>query len=243
MPLIDDDALILDSFPFRERHLILTALTRSHGTVRGVLRGARAGKVPLTSASQVLSLVRLSAKLSTRTDLATFRQITLLRSSFPLAATLERAAAAAVVAELLVTFCPLAEPSELQFRLGVAALDGLLEGVEPETVVAYAQAWTLELAGVLPPLDRCSSCGSALTAAPRVRTDDVHPLCPACAPPGAAQLDADSLGWLLRARRLPVKEVAGPVPRQVAQWLDRVEQREAERPVRALDFFRQHGKG
>lgn len=243
MTLVDDDALILDAFPFRERHLILTALTRSHGTVRGVLRGARSGRAPLASATQVLSLVRLTAALSSRAELATFRQVALLRSSFPLAATVEGAAAAAVVAELLATFCPPAEPATLQFRLGVAVLDGLLEGVEPETVIAYAQFWTLELGGVLPPLDRCASCGATLTAPPRVRTDDVQPLCPACAPPGTAQLDSESLGWLRRLRRLPVSEMIGPVPAPVAQWLDRVEQREAERPVRALDFFRRHGRG
>jgi recombinational DNA repair protein (RecF pathway) len=207
-----------------------------------VLRGARSGRAPLTSATQVLSLVRLSAAQSGRAELATFRQLALVRSSFPLATSVAGAAAAAVVAELLATFCPPAEPSTLQFRLGVAVLDGLLAGVAPETAVAYAQAWTLELGGVLPPLDRCSSCGAPLTAARRVRPDDVQPLCAACAPPGSVQLDPASLAWLERARRLPITEMTGPVPSPVGQWLDRVEQREAERPVQALAFFRRHAR-
>jgi len=181
--------------------------------------------------------------VSVRADLATFRQVALLRSSFPLASSVERAAAAAVVSELLATFCPPAEPAELQFRLGVAGLDGLLEGVEPETAIAYAQAWVLELGGVLPPLDRCSACGSPLTAAPRIRGDDDHALCTACAPPGAPELDTTSVGWLQRVRRTPVREMSGPVPDPVTRWLDRVERRESERPVRALDFFRRYGRG
>jgi hypothetical protein len=56
-------------------------------------------------------------------------------------------------------------------------------------------------------------------------------------------LDAAALEWMLQARRLPVKELSQPVPSQVARWLDQVERREAERPVRALDFFRRHGQG
>jgi DNA repair protein RecO (recombination protein O) len=243
VPLIDDDALILDSHPFRERHLIISALTRRHGTLRGVLRGARGGKTPKASATQVLSLVHMSAALSSRAELASIRQVSLLRSSFPLAASLDRAAAAAVVAELLATFCPPGEPAELHFRLGAAVLEGLLEGIEPDTAIAYAQVWTLHLGGVLPPLDRCASCGSTLAGEPRLRAEDGHALCPACAPPGTPELDAAALGWLVRVRRLPVTQVPDPVPVQVKAWLDRIERREAERPVRALDFFRRHGAG
>jgi DNA repair protein RecO len=243
VPLVDDDALVLDTHPFRDRHLIVAMLTHAHGTLRGVLRGARSGRVPQTAATQVLSLVRVSAFLSPHAELATFRQVSLLRSSFPLAASVERAAAAAVVAELLAAFCPPEEPAERFFRLGAALLEALLSGVDPQSAVAYVQFWVLGLGGVLPPLDRCAACGALLTAAPRLRPLDGQPLCAACATSDASDLGSEGLEWLISARRQPLLELDRGVPAVVARWLDGLVAREAERPLRALDFLRRHGQG
>jgi DNA repair protein RecO (recombination protein O) len=150
MALIDDEALVLDSQPYRDRHLLLTLLTRTGGVIRGVSRNARGGKTPQAAAAQILSLVHVIGYVGRGADLATFRRIDLLTSSYSLAVDLERTAAAAVVAELLYTFCPLEEPAPRRFRLGVSMLDGLLEGKDPDTAVAYAQFWSLALGGVLP---------------------------------------------------------------------------------------------
>lgn len=150
--LIQDDALVIDSFPYRDRDLILSLLTPSVGVVRGVLRGARGGKHPTAGATQILSLVHIVAFHGRHAEMATVRQVDLRTSSFPLASDLERAAAAAVTAELLTTFCPHGEPAPRRFRLGVAALKALLDGVDPGTVVAYVQIWSLMLGGLMPPL-------------------------------------------------------------------------------------------
>ncbi len=152
MALIDDDALVLDSLPYRDRDLILSLLTPSVGVVRGVLRGARGGKSPTAGATQILSLVHLIAFHARHAEMATIRQVDLKTSSYPVSSGLERSAAAAVVSELLITFCPLGEPAPRRFRLGVAALDALLTDVPPSIVVAYVQFWSLALGGVLPPI-------------------------------------------------------------------------------------------
>jgi DNA repair protein RecO (recombination protein O) len=243
VPVLDDDALVLDSHPFRDRDLVLSVLTHGHGVVRGVMRGARGGRAPQTSATQVLSQVRLSAFLAPRADLASIRHLDLVRSSYPLAASVERATAAAVVAELLITFCPPAEPAERFYRLGAALLDALLADVEPQTAVVYAQFWSLALSGVLPLLDRCAACGAALAEQPRLRADDGHPLCERCAPPGGDRLDLASLARLVEIRSKPVRDIGAGAPAGLVRWLDRVTAREAERPLRALAFFRQHGQG
>lgn len=148
--MFTDDALILDSSPFRDRHLLVTMLTRRSGSLRGVLRHARGGKAPQTAAAQILSLVRATGTVSRQAELATFYQLDLLTSSYPLARDLHRAAAAAVVAELLTTFCPPGEPAPRRFRLGVAVLEALLGGLAPRAAVAYTQFWLLSLSGLLP---------------------------------------------------------------------------------------------
>jgi DNA repair protein RecO len=235
-----DDALVLDSHPYRDRHLLLDVLTRRHGALRGVLRGARTGKSPQGGATQVLSLIRLSAFQSSRAELATFKQVQLVTSSFPLSTSFAGASAAAVVAELLAAFCPPSEPSELHFRLGTAALDALLSETDPDTVVAYSQLWVLVLGGVLPPLTRCAACGARLEDSVAVRATDGHALCRTCASTDCDQLDDAALDFLLACRRDSPSRVAASVPPAVGRWLDHLTRLEAHRSLKALDFFRRY---
>lgn len=209
VPVIEDEALVLDHHPFGDRHLVLAVLTRHAGVQRGVLRRARGGKAPPAAAAQILSLVHIELFHRPEAELATFRHIDLLQSSFPLTRDLGRTSAAAVVAELLITFCPPAEPSERAFRLGVSCLDGLLGKTEADTVVAYTQFWALALGGVLPP-----------------GTEIVETL---------GDEDADVLAAY---RRRNIVDLIGPVRPRVSEWLDRQVRAAAERPLRALDFYR-----
>jgi len=200
--IIDDDALVLDHHPFRDRHLVVAVLTRRNGVQRGVLRRARGGKAPPAGAAQILSRVQVSLYQKQSAELATFR----------LASDLQRSAAAAVVAELLLTFCPPGEEAERMFRLGGAALDSLLGGTDAGLVVAYSEFWALVLGGVFPSE---KMIGEALTE------QDVE--------------------FLAACRRRPVTEVSDPVPPGVAVWLDRRAREAAEQPLRALSFLRELG--
>jgi hypothetical protein len=210
VPTIEDEALVIDHYPFGDRHLVLTVLTRRHGVQRGVLRRARGGKAPAAAAAQIMSLVHVGLFQRPAAELATYRHLDLVTSSFPLTREFGRSAAAAVVAELLLTFCPPAEPSERAFRLGVSCLEALLAETPADTVVAYAEFWVLTLGGVLPP-------GSEIVEA--------------LGEEGAAQL----AGY----RRAKVSEVSGNMLPIVPRWLDRRLREEAERPLRALSFYRQ----
>jgi hypothetical protein len=210
VPTIEDEALVLDHYPFGDRHLVLTVLTRHSGVQRGVLRRARGGKAPAAAAAQIMSLVHVGLFQRADAELATYRHLDLVTSSFPLTRELGRSAAAAVVAELLLTFFPPAEPSERAFRLGASCLDALLAGVPADTVVSYAQFWTLSLGGVLPP-------GSEIEKA----------------------LAEEGVAELAGYRRQKVTEVSGRALPAVSSWLDRLLREEAERPLRALAFYRQ----
>jgi hypothetical protein len=210
VPTIEDEALVLDHHRFGDRHLVLTVLTHRSGVQRGVLRRARGGKAPTAAAAQIMSLVHVGLFQKPEAELATYRHLDLVTSSFPLTRELGRSAAAAVVAELLITYCPPAEPSERAFRLGVSCLEALLEETPADTVVAYAQYWILSLGGVLPP-------GTTI----------------------ADTLDKDSAGLLATFRKKAVKEVPTTVTPTVSQWLDGQVREGAERPLRALSFYRQ----
>jgi DNA repair protein RecO (recombination protein O) len=212
VPVIDDDALILDHHPYRDRHLIVSVLTAGHGVLRGVLRSARGGRAPLAGAVQVLSKVRLSSFRKPQAELATIQRIDLLTSSYPLAADLRRSTAAAVVAELLATYCPLDEPAPRRYRLGVAALEALLDGVDADRVLAYVQFWVLQLGGLMPP------------------PEDLE-----------GDPDTDDFAFLIACRRVPLAELDLAIPAGIARRLDDMVRSHAERPLRALTFFRTHG--
>lgn len=237
----DDEGLVLDSRPYRERHLLLTVLTPHRGPLRGVLRGARGGKAPAAAAAQLLSLVRVSTYVAPNAELATFRRLDLVESSFPLAADLGRFAAAAVVAELLAAYCPPEVPAPKPFRLGRAALEALLGEVPPEVVVAYVELWTLALGGVLPTLDRCAACEEVLGAPIAVAGVDGLPHCERCAPADAIRLRAADLEFLERCRTLPMTGIGAAAPPAASRWLDRMVRATAERRLHALEFFHRHG--
>ncbi len=242
-PRGDFEALILDSLPYADRHLLLSVLTAPHGVVRGIARGVRGGKAPAAAAAQILSLVRLEISYGAHAELATFRRLELVESSYPLAARLELFAAASAVAELLLTFCPPHEPAQRAFRLGRTVLAGLLGDIRPEIAVAYTAQWTLALAGLMPSLDTCGACGTALEAPFATRPADGHPVCGRCSPGDARHLDRTDLGFLAVVRRRPLDEVGDTLPRGVGEWLDQVVRAVAERRLPALDFFRVHGGG
>jgi len=207
--IIDDDALVLDHHPFRDRHLVLAVLTHRHGVQRGVLRRARGGKAPPAGAVQILSRVQVSLYQKPRAELSTFRHVDLVTSSFPLAGNLEQSSSAAVVAELLLTFCPPGEEAERMFRLGAAALDALLAGVDADIVTAYSEFWTLVLGGVFPSPEMIG-----------------------------ADLTRSDAKFLADCRHRPVTNVPPPVPPGVAAWLDRCVREAAERALHALSFLR-----
>ncbi len=240
MAIYTSEAVVLDSHPYQDRHVILAVLTPEHGTVRGVLRRARGAKAPLGAATQVLSRLEVELFHRAGAELATFRQVDLLTSSYPLVKSLQQAAAAAVIAELLLTFCPPGEPAERPFRLATAVLDGLLAGTDPPVAVAYTQLWIILLHGLMPPLHLCAGCGAGLEQGWLVRPVDAHPLCRRCAPPDAETLSLDAIGFLAQCRRLPVAEIEVGVPDDCGCWLDRLTRCAAERRLSALDFFRRH---
>ncbi len=236
-----DEALILDRHAYRDRHLIVAALSCHHGVVRGVLRGARAGKAAQGAATQVLSLVKLDVYRGPNAELSSLRRVDLIRSSFPLAKDLDRAAAAAVVAEALITFCAPESRAEPVFRLGRSLLDGLLAQVNPVLAVTYCQYWILALSGVLPPLDCCGVCGAEISPPVQTRIADGQPLCQRCTSASAMRLDPESVRFLAACRRHPVATIGQQaVPTAAAAWLDRLIHSEADRPLKALDFFHRH---
>jgi DNA repair protein RecO len=239
---LTDLAIVVDQRPFRDRHRILTVLAKDYGLLRGVWRGASGRRNPGGAAGEILSRVHVTVFAKPSAEMVTYNAVDLERSSYPLAGSIERAASAAVVAELMLTFCVEGQPDPRHFRLADAALEALLARVAPATVVAYSQLWMVTLSGVLPEVSVCSACGEPLGAGFAYRSLDAQPVCAEDVDEhGSPLVAADGARWLAEAARRHVRDVGAP-PQDVIRWLDRVVRIEAHRPLRALDFLRATGE-
>lgn len=236
MTMFTDDALVLRTSAYRDRDQIVSVLTPSHGVVRGVLRNARGGKRPTAAATQVLSHISCNVYRAPNAELANFREVRLNRSSFDLSRDLVAASASAVVAELLQSFFPEYEPAPRPFRLGLAALEALLNDESPSLVVAYVQFWTLALSGLLPPLDSCAQCSRALEEGFAPRIEDGQPICHRCLPNSPRWLGYQDLEFLRCCRENSIDSTPTPSPGARA-WLANLVRHEAEKPLKALSFF------
>ena len=162
MPSRADEAIVLARYPFRERDLVVTLLTRVGGQVRVLARHVRGARGSRASALEPLATIRVSYFERRGSELATLDEAALVRSAFPLAAAPAAWAAGQVVAELALVFFPPGERLEAPYRLIDRCVGALLAGAPPLAVVAYAELWLMKLSGVLPELDRCGVCGAEL---------------------------------------------------------------------------------
>ena len=82
-------------------------------------------------------------------ELVSIDSADIIRSSFPLAKTLDRALLLSALAESLQTFVSDSDPAEPFYRLARHALDALFAGAPADVVAAYFDVWILKPLGSL----------------------------------------------------------------------------------------------
>ena len=146
------EAIILNTFPARERDKLVVFLTPDHGKKKGWAYGARSLKSRFGAALEPLAKVRIAFLERESDEVVRIESVDLLRSLFPAQQNLVANVAASYIAETVDTFAQSGDPAELIYRLLDRTTAALLEGAQPVAVVAYAELWILRLAGVLPDL-------------------------------------------------------------------------------------------
>ena len=212
MPLHTADALVLRTYKLGEADRIVVFLTADRGKRRGVARGARRPRSRFGGGLEPLTRVRTTYFENERRDLVRLRQVE------PLSSPLTSGSAEALLyvsyfAELIDEWAPEADPNDRLYRLGAAAAEALAAGAPVERLARYFEYWLLRLQGVYPSLTACRRCGGGLAGnavrlAPRL--DGL--LCARCAAPGeGAPLSGEALAFLLAARTVPPRSLAGVV--------------------------------
>ncbi len=202
------EAIILHTFPARERDKLVVFLTPDHGKVKGYAYGARSMRTRFGASLEPLAKVRIGYIERESDEVVRIESVDLIRSLFPAQQNLAASVAASYLAETVDTFAQSGDPAELIYRLLDRTTEALLEGSVPLRVVAYADVWTLRLAGVLPSLRNCNSCDEPLGRPLRFDAQAHGFVCTRC---GAdhAQVIANDVAEVLDAiMRMPVSEFA-----------------------------------
>ncbi len=153
-------ALVLRVVEFSETSIVATLLTREHGKIRALAKGARRPKGPFESALDLLALCRIVflRKSSDALDLLT--EAKLERRFRPPPGALANLYAAYYVAELLNSLTDDYDPHPDLFDAASQTLAVLqsVDGVAP--VLLRFEMTALRLLGHLPSLDTCAECGT-----------------------------------------------------------------------------------
>jgi DNA repair protein RecO (recombination protein O) len=146
------EAIVLNTYPARERDKLVVFLTPEHGKKKGWAYGARSLKSRFGAALEPLAKVKIAFLERESDEVVRIESVDLIRSLFPAQQNLVANVAASYIAETVDTFAQPEDPADLIFRLLDRTTEALLDGADPVAVVAYAETWMLRIGGVLPDL-------------------------------------------------------------------------------------------
>jgi DNA repair protein RecO (recombination protein O) len=155
-------AIVLHSFPSRERDKLVVVLTPEFGKIRGWAYGARSIKSRYGSMLEPLAKIEISWMEKEGEETVRFESATLIRSMFDVQQKLRPSIALTYIGETADTFAQAGEAAQLMFRLIDRCCEGLLAGIDPLIVLAYFEVWVLRINGIFPSMQNCIECHEEL---------------------------------------------------------------------------------
>jgi DNA repair protein RecO (recombination protein O) len=218
-----DEALVLRRADFGEADRLVTLLTRLHGKIRGIARGAR--RPTSKHGGNLEPFVHVEVLLARGRDLEFISQTELRHAHRRIREDLQAASYAYYLVEVADAMLEPGDPAQPTFDLLLATLGALDAGAPPRLLAAHYLLKLLDLLGFRPELFNCLDCGTPLR--PTVNFVDLGQggvLCPECGPayPTARPIDLDTLKVmrnLLRSDRLG--DLGVPIPLPLAEAVDR----------------------
>ena len=214
MKLERTEAIVLHTWPARERDKMVVFLTPEHGKVKGWAYGARGIKSRFGAALEPLAKIRVGYAQRESEEAVRIESAELIRSLFPAQQNLLSSVAATYIAETVDTFAPAGDPAELIYRLLDRAAESLLAKGNAQRVVAYVEIWMLRLAGIFPSRRDCMQCGQPIGRPLRFDTRLEGFVCETCATRESFIVSNEVADELDMIGRIPVAEYA---QRPVAQ--------------------------
>jgi DNA repair protein RecO (recombination protein O) len=215
-------AIVLRTVDTGESDRVVTLLSRERGKVAAFARGARASRRRFGGALEPFTHVRAEVRERPGAELLGLESLSVVDAFPAIRGDLARIACAAYAAELARDLVRDHEPHEELFDLLGAYLAALGRAAASPTGLRAFELGALRAAGLLPRLDACARCGSALDGSRALRLDPAHGgvLCAACsaaAPPGAPVLSPGAAAALSRLAEGGLAAAAEPIAGQAGR--------------------------
>lgn len=162
MPLVETESLVIKSYNLGDADRIVVFLTRDHGVVRGVAKGAKRLKSKFGSGLEPFSIVRAEYFEKESSELVSIQKVDLVQSNFAAASNPDFLQKFSYLGDLLITLSPPHDPNETLYRMVKACVETAAN--DPETIDStgvYFELWMLRLAGYMPDWNKCDQCGRA----------------------------------------------------------------------------------
>jgi DNA repair protein RecO (recombination protein O) len=202
------EAIVLHTWPARDRDKLVVFLTPEHGKVKGWAYGARGIKSRFGAALEPLAKIRVGYMQRESEEAVRIESAELIRSLFPAQQNLLSSVAATYIAETVDTFAPAGDPADLIYRLLDRAAESLLAKGNAQRIVAYVEIWMLRLAGIFPSRRDCMQCGQPIGRPLRFDAKLEGFVCETCATRDSFIVSNDVADELDAIGKIPISEYA-----------------------------------
>lgn len=201
MSLIETESLVLKTYNLAEADKIVVLLTRDHGVVRGVAKGAKRLKSRFGSGLEPFSIVNITYFQKDAVELVSIQKADIIQSNFAVASNPEFLQKFSFLGDLLTSFMPPHDPNEKLFRMARASVEAAaVNKTNLAAIGLYFEIWLLRLSGYLPDWTSCERCRRALSDTEPVNIlSNFHLVCSTCGAPGGRRLEAATRSIVARA--------------------------------------------
>ena len=205
MPLVETESLVIKSYNLAEADKIVVLLTREHGMIRAVAKGAKRLKSKFGSGIEPFSIVKIEYFQKETSELVALQKVDLLQSNFGAASNPDFLQKFSYLGDILITFSPPHDPNETLYRMVKACIETAAN--DPASlpgIGVYFELWLLRLSGFLPDWSKCDGCGRIFLDGDETRLQsDLHLKCMDCRRSSSRRtLNADDRAVAAAARRL-----------------------------------------
>jgi DNA repair protein RecO (recombination protein O) len=177
MPIRHAEAIVLRTYRVGEADKIVVFLTRQHGKIQGLAKGARRPRSKFGGSLEIGTEIELTFFEKESRELVSVDRCDIIRSGFSSSGDPILACTLAYFADLVDCFAPDREPNAKLYRLMRASVASLTGGGEPTRLTRYFEAWVLRLGGFYPTGETCSACGAKLVGEGAHYLLEEHQLC------------------------------------------------------------------